>query len=114
MPSQFASFWWWWHLGSRIGRILYGGPIFISVPDSSTYAHEFGHAMGLTHARCGTANDVDDTIPARTSDPGWRIPAARGLGSVVPQSNPELMSYCLPRWPGIVTYLRVTNRAPNS
>jgi hypothetical protein len=100
--------------GVGLGRIAWMGPTFLCVPDSSTYAHEFGHAMGELHARCGTDNDVDDSIPPRTSEPGWRIPAAGGLGSVVPQFTPDLMSYCRPQWPGTTTYLRVTNRAPNS
>jgi hypothetical protein len=83
-----------------------------------TYAHEFGHTCGFSHAPCpplpGTPGSLDcmdppDTIdprlPGRTDEVGFDVPA----GVVIEKGRGEMMSYCgdesrcpgTTRWPSI-------------
>ena len=72
------------------------GKVSFSGPNEATIAHEFGHNFSLVHAPCGTRGDP--LFPHRGGRIGvWGYDPRDG-GSLVPTDNPELMSYCYPRW----------------
>jgi len=82
---------------SNVGGVAYlGGKVSFSGPSAGTIAHELGHNFSLAHAPCGTVGDP--TFPHRSGRIGvWGYDPRDG-GSLVPPDNPELMSYCYPRW----------------
>ena len=82
---------------SNVGGVAYlGGKVSFSGPSAGTIAHELGHNFSLPHAPCGTVGDP--TFPHKSGRIGvWGYDPRDG-GSLVPPDNPELMSYCYPRW----------------
>ena len=82
---------------SNVGGVAHlGGKVSFSGPSAGTIAHELGHNFSLGHAPCGTVGDP--TFPHGSGRIGvWGYDPRDG-GSLVPPDNPELMSYCYPRW----------------
>ena len=81
----------------NVGGVAHrGGKVSFSRPSAGTIAHELGHNFSLSHAPCGTVGDP--TFPHKSGRIGvWGYDPRDG-GSLVPPANPELMSYCYPRW----------------
>lgn len=84
--------------GSILGIGFIEGQDSISLPQSDTIAHEFGHNLSLRHAPCGGAGGPDPSYPTANGSLGsWGYDFRDG-GSVVASSRPDLMSYCDPVW----------------
>jgi hypothetical protein len=96
---------------------------------TGTYAHEFGHACGFSHAPCppppgtpGTGDcmdppaDIDPRLPGSTDEVGFDVPAR----AVIENGRGELMSYCgdasrcsgKTRWPSIAGWDRLFDTLP--
>ena len=74
------------------------GKISISMPTSTTIAHELGHNLNLGHAPCGDPRDVDPAFPETNGSIGAWGYDFRGTGRLVSPARPDLMSYCGPKW----------------
>ena len=69
--------------------------------EALTIAHELGHNMDLWHAPCGTGTVLDDAYPFPDGSTGaWGIDPRSGVASLVPGTQSDLMSYCVPAWIG--------------
>jgi len=68
-----------------------------SIPVPDVIAHEIGHNLSLVHAPCGGAGGPDPSFPQRDGSIGaWGFDFLNNV--LVPPSNPDLMTYCDPRW----------------
>ncbi len=76
----------------RPGRVSFSGPY------GSTIAHELGHNMSLMHAPCNGPRNVDPSFPYPDGSVGAWGYSFRDGGRLVRPSEPDLMSYCHPRW----------------
>ena len=66
-------------------------------PKALTFAHELGHAHGLSHAPCGDAAEPDKKYPypnANIGVQGYNV----FIPKLFPSSTPDIMSYCDPAW----------------
>ena len=74
-----------------------GGYSSASVPLPDVIAHEIGHNLNLRHAPCGGAAGADPTFPQPDGSIGaWGFDLANNV--LVPPTDPDLMTYCDPRW----------------
>jgi hypothetical protein len=97
--------------GSWAGLGYVGLPVAITydqLPAASwTVAHELGHNFQRRHAPCGGPDGVDTAYPHANGGIGaWGISAD---GSLYPPTQPDLMSYCSPRWVSDYSYSAVFN-----
>ncbi|MYC89836.1 MAG: hypothetical protein F4X15_00030 [Gemmatimonadetes bacterium] len=68
-----------------------------SIPVSDVIAHEIGHNLNLLHAPCGGAGGPDPSFPQRDGSIGaWGFDFLNN--ALVPPGDPDLMTYCEPRW----------------
>lgn len=68
-----------------------------SIPVPDVIAHELGHNLSLVHAPCGGAEGPDPSFPQRDGSIGaWGFDFLNDV--LVPPSDPDLMTYCEPRW----------------
>ena len=68
-----------------------------SIPLSDVIAHEIGHNLSLVHAPCGGAEGPDASFPQRDGSTGaWGFDFLNNV--LVPPTDPDLMTYCDPRW----------------
>ena len=68
-----------------------------SIPVPDVIAHELGHNLSLLHAPCGGAGGPDPSFPQRDGSIGaWGFDFLSS--ALVPPSDPDLMTYCDPRW----------------
>ena len=85
-------------LTMEVGVALRPGTVTFSVPAATLMAHEFGHNLSLSHASCGTSDQLDPSFPdARGSIGVWGYDFGDG-GRLVPPGRPDVMSYCAPPW----------------
>ena len=69
-----------------------------SIPEPTALAHSIGHDFSLSHAPCGDPSREDSRFPNEDgSTNAWGYDF-RGGGSLVPPSQPDLMSGCDSRW----------------
>lgn len=74
-----------------------GGYSSASIPVPDVIAHELGHNLRLVHAPCGGAAGPDESFPQRDGSIGaWGFDFLNNV--LVPPSDPDLMTYCEPRW----------------
>ena len=68
-----------------------------SIPVPDVIAHEIGHNLSLVHAPCGGAGGPDPSFPQRDGSIGaWGFDFMNNV--LVPPGDPDLMTYCEPRW----------------
>ena len=85
-----------------------GGYSSSSIPVPDVIAHELGHNLRLIHAPCGGAEGADPAFPQRDGSIGnWGFDFTNNV--LVPPGNPDLMSYCDPRWIGGYNFTRMVN-----
>ncbi len=72
----------------------------VSQPEEAlTIAHELGHSMSLYHAPCGVSSVVDRGYPyANAAIGSWGIDSRSGNDILVPLTQSDMMSYCVPAW----------------
>ena len=69
-----------------------------SIPEPTALAHSIGHHFSLSHAPCGHTFNQDLRFPNEDGSTGaWGYDSREG-GSLVPPSQPDLMSGCDSRW----------------
>ena len=69
-----------------------------SIPEPTALAHLIGHDFSLSHAPCGHPSNQDLRFPNEDGSTGaWGYDSREG-GSLVPPSQPDLMSGCDSRW----------------
>ncbi len=67
--------------------------------EALTIAHELGHSMSLWHAPCGVGAAVDPGYPYPNAAIGsWGIDSRSGNDILVPLTQSDMMSYCVPAW----------------
>lgn len=67
--------------------------------EALTIAHELGHSMSLYHAPCGTGSVLDMAYPYPDGATGtWGLDSRSGSDVLVPPTQSDLMSYCVPAW----------------
>ena len=85
-----------------------GGYSSSSIPVPDVIAHELGHNLRLVHAPCGGAEGADPSFPQRDGSIGnWGFDFTNNV--LVPPGNPDLMSYCDPRWISGYNFTRMVN-----
>lgn len=85
-----------------------GGYSSASIPLPDVIAHEFGHNLRLLHAPCGGASGPDPSFPQRDGSIGaWGFDFLNNV--LVPPSDPDLMTYCDPRWVSGYNFTKMVN-----
>lgn len=75
---------------------------------SEVLAHEFGHNFGRYHGPCGGPSGVDGSYPYAGGIIGaWGFNVR--TSTLIPRTNPDLMTYCGPEWISDYTYKGVLN-----
>ena len=83
--------------GALRGVAYLSGYSSSSIPVPDVIAHEIGHNLSLQHAPCGGAEAPDPSFPQRDGSIGtWGFDFRNNV--LVPPTDPDLMSYCDPRW----------------
>ena len=91
MSGKVEGEWWW--AGSA-----YHYRAGFSIPEPTALAHSIGHDFSLSHAPCGDHPNQDLRFPNEDGSTGaWGYDSREG-GSLVPPSQPDLMSGCDSRW----------------
>jgi hypothetical protein len=89
------------YLGSRTAIGLNGG--------ISTFAHESGHNLGLSHAPCGGAGGPDPNFPYADGRIGQLGVSGATLASFNPVVTKDFMTYCGPEWISDYYYQKLYN-----
>ena len=85
-----------------------GGYSSSSIPVPSVMAHEFGHNLELVHAPCGGALGADPSFPQPDGSIGsWGFDFQNDV--LVPPGDPDLMTYCEPRWISGYNFTKMLN-----
>ncbi len=85
-----------------------GGYSSASIPLPDVIAHELGHNLRLLHAPCGGAQGPDPSFPQRDGSIGtWGFDFLNNV--LVPPSDPDLMTYCNPRWVSGYNFTKMVN-----
>lgn len=78
--------------------------------EALTIAHELGHNMSLYHAPCGTGSTLDRAYPYPNGSIGaWGLDPRPGGPLLVPITQADLMSYCVPAWVGEYNFSKAMN-----
>ena len=75
-----------------------GGRVLFSAANGANIAQELGHSMGLRHAHCGSAPDIDSFLPYADCTIGACGYDHERNVLVYPQYYYDLMTYCEPAW----------------
>ena len=79
-----------------------------SIPVPDVIAHEIGHNLRLIHAPCGGAEGPDPSFPQRDGSIGaWGFDFLND--ALVPPTDPDLMTYCEPRWISGYNFTKMLN-----
>ena len=79
-----------------------------SIPVPDVIAHEFGHNLRLVHAPCGGAEGPDPSFPQGDGSIGvWGFDFRNNV--LVPPGDPDLMTYCDPRWVSGYNFAKMVN-----
>lgn len=78
--------------------------------EALTIAHELGHNLSLGHAPCGTGSTLDHAYPHPDGSTGaWGLDPRPGGPTLVPGTEADLMSYCVPAWIGDYNFSKAMN-----
>ena len=85
----------------------------VSALDGWTIAHELGHNMSLRHAPCAVLTGPNEYYPhelGAVGSYGWDFDFyGPGVGRLVLNHAPDLMSYCQNRWIGAYSFTKALN-----